>query len=184
MFNLRHLSGNISTALRSRCSPQRIANIKNNGIRALGVNVVEFTTGAKKLNESNNRIWMWGGGVLGLSLLGLGSSRNWDEVALAKPSMEPSIARAEIPHTLPPVSGHAASLPVMSLAEFREGKCGRVWVALDGGVYDVTPFLDAHPGGSERIMMVQGQDLAKFWAVYQVVEFFFSFFFLFRSLLF
>ena len=56
----------------------------------------------------------------------------------------------------------------MSLTKFKEGQDDRVWVALDGGVYDVTPFLDAHPGGAHRIMMVHGQDLAQFWDIYKL----------------
>jgi hypothetical protein len=31
-----------------------------------------------------------------------------------------------------------------------------VWVTFRGGVYDVTEFLDAHPGGPHRIVMVAG----------------------------
>jgi hypothetical protein len=31
-----------------------------------------------------------------------------------------------------------------------------------------SPFLDAHPGGVQRIMMVDGSDLGKFWEVYQL----------------
>lgn len=69
----------------------------------------------------------------------------------------------------PAPSGHpAAALPTISIEELRKDRNGRVWVALDGGVYDVTPFMDAHPGGAERIMMTHGQDLSKFWSVYQL----------------
>ena len=38
-----------------------------------------------------------------------------------------------------------------------EHQRSQVWVALEGAVYDVTRFLDAHPGGAERIQMVNGQ---------------------------
>ena len=44
----------------------------------------------------------------------------------------------------------------------------QVWVSLNGGVYNVTAFLDAHPGGATRIMMVNGLDLAPFWNVYKL----------------
>ena len=49
-------------------------------------------------------------------------------------------------------------LPTFTLEYFRKGSDDRVWVALDGGVYDMTPFLDAHPGGAHRIMMVNSRD--------------------------
>jgi len=58
--------------------------------------------------------------------------------------------------------------PMMPLQEFRQGQPERTWVAFDEGIYDVTEFLEAHPGGPARIMMVQGQDLAKFWNIYQL----------------
>ena len=64
--------------------------------------------------------------------------------------------------------GPPGALPTITLDEFRKYRDGRVWVTLDAGVYDVTPFLDAHPGGAERIMMTHGADLAKFWSVYQL----------------
>jgi cytochrome b involved in lipid metabolism len=69
----------------------------------------------------------------------------------------------------PAPPGHpASSLPLLSYDQFKAGKKDRVWVTLDGGVYDVTSFMDAHPGGIDRIQMVNNQDLAKFWGVYDL----------------
>ena len=62
----------------------------------------------------------------------------------------------------------ASRYPVMPIQEFKMGQPDRTWVAFDEGIYDVTEFLEAHPGGPSRIMMVQGQDLAKFWNIYQL----------------
>lgn len=59
---------------------------------------------------------------------------------------------------------------IFSLDEFRNAPEGRVWVSLNGGVYDVTNFMDAHPGGAMRIMMVSGQDLHAFWRVYHEIH--------------
>ena len=61
-----------------------------------------------------------------------------------------------------------SKFPIMSLEEFQKGQPERTWVAFEGGIYDVTEFLDAHPGGPARIMMVQGLDLAKFWEIYNL----------------
>jgi len=58
--------------------------------------------------------------------------------------------------------------PIIPLSEVQADHDGNVWVCLDGGVYDVTAFLEAHPGGSSRIEMASGQDLSKFWAVYKL----------------
>ena len=46
-----------------------------------------------------------------------------------------------------------------------EGSC---WIVYDGNVYDVTAFLAEHPGGKDTILGAGGQDLAKFWAHYQI----------------
>eukprot|EP00041_Stephanoeca_diplocostata_P013012 m.221301 g.221301 ORF g.221301 m.221301 type:complete len:84 (-) comp19186_c0_seq2:533-784(-) len=32
------------------------------------------------------------------------------------------------------------------------------WIAVDGHVYDVTEFLDDHPGGKKAILMCAGKD--------------------------
>ena len=58
----------------------------------------------------------------------------------------------------------------ISLEEFQGDHKGRVWVSWEGGVYDMTDFLSAHPGGPARIEMVDGQDLSPFWAVYKIHE--------------
>ena len=62
------------------------------------------------------------------------------------------------------------TLPTISLDAVRDEEQrsakGRCWVTLNGGVYDVTDFLEAHPGGQTRILMVDGLDLAKFWEIY------------------
>lgn len=42
----------------------------------------------------------------------------------------------------------------------------RVWVTYKDGVYDVTDFLDMHPGGSQRLMLAAGGAIDPFWAMY------------------
>lgn len=102
---------------------------------------------------------MLAAGSIGIS--GLGA------LALATNDSRTASVYADVETPAPP--GHpAAKLPTMALKVFRAGQDERVWVAMDGGVYDVTPFLDAHPGGAHRIMMVHGQDLSKFWGIYQL----------------
>ena len=50
--------------------------------------------------------------------------------------------------------GVASAERCISLAEFlaNDGSDGRCWVSVNGGVYDVTAFLSAHPGGSATLL--------------------------------
>ena len=61
--------------------------------------------------------------------------------------------------------------PIIPLSVVREHYSpdvgdGKVWVTWKGGVYDVTSFMDHHPGGSTRIEMVGGNDLCGYWKIY------------------
>jgi sulfite oxidase len=42
----------------------------------------------------------------------------------------------------------------------------RIWVTYGDGVYDVTDFVESHPGGREKIMLAAGGALEPFWALY------------------
>ncbi len=41
-----------------------------------------------------------------------------------------------------------------------------MWVTYKDGVYDVTDFLDMHPGGAQRLMLAAGGAIDPFWAMY------------------
>jgi hypothetical protein len=43
----------------------------------------------------------------------------------------------------------------------------RVWVILGTDVYDVTEFVESHPGGSEKLMLAAGGQLEPFWNLYR-----------------
>lgn len=38
---------------------------------------------------------------------------------------------------------------------------------LQGGVYDVTEWLDGHPGGAAKLMLAAGGAIDPYWAMYQ-----------------
>lgn len=42
-----------------------------------------------------------------------------------------------------------------------------IWVTYKDGVYDVTKFVEQHPGGTARIMLAAGGAIDPFWAMYQ-----------------
>ncbi|XP_029809713.1 sulfite oxidase, mitochondrial isoform X1 [Suricata suricatta] len=44
----------------------------------------------------------------------------------------------------------------------------RIWVTLGCEVFDVTEFVDLHPGGPSKLMLAAGGPLEPFWALYAV----------------
>jgi sulfite oxidase len=42
-----------------------------------------------------------------------------------------------------------------------------IWVTYKEGVYDVTQFVEQHPGGAQRLMLAAGGALDPFWSMYQ-----------------
>ena len=66
-------------------------------------------------------------------------------------------------------AGRARSdLPDYSLEEIKKhkDKGSGIWVTYGDGVYDITDFVEQHPGGGEKIMLAAGDALEPFWAVF------------------
>ncbi|XP_031843225.2 sulfite oxidase [Nomia melanderi] len=47
-----------------------------------------------------------------------------------------------------------------------DNKKNRVWVTFKQGVYDITDFIDKHPGGPSKIIMAAGSSIEPFWAIF------------------
>ena len=60
-------------------------------------------------------------------------------------------------------------LPTYSAAQVAEHdtKEKGIWVYYGNGVYDITEFVEMHPGG-KKILMAAGKDMSPFWALYAV----------------
>jgi sulfite oxidase len=54
-----------------------------------------------------------------------------------------------------------------SEVEAADGRRGRVLVTYKDGVYDVSEFLQSHPGGQEKLMMAAGGAVEPFWTLYR-----------------
>uniref|UniRef100_A0A5K4FBX9 sulfite oxidase n=1 Tax=Schistosoma mansoni TaxID=6183 RepID=A0A5K4FBX9_SCHMA len=56
---------------------------------------------------------------------------------------------------------------IITLEELAQHNCKEhgVWVSFKGKVYDVTNFVDDHPGG-DKILLAAGSDVSSFWSVY------------------
>jgi len=61
-----------------------------------------------------------------------------------------------------------AGLPMYSKEEVskHKSKATGVWVTYKDGVYDVSQWVDIHPGGSSRLMLAAGGPIDPFWAMY------------------
>jgi len=61
------------------------------------------------------------------------------------------------------------SLPNYTKAEVANHKTPEtgIWVTYKNGVYDITQFVQEHPGGQARIMLAAGGSIESFWALYQ-----------------
>eukprot|EP00455_Lapot_gusevi_P049613 TRINITY_DN706_c0_g1_i4.p1 TRINITY_DN706_c0_g1~~TRINITY_DN706_c0_g1_i4.p1 ORF type:complete len:571 (-),score=135.76 TRINITY_DN706_c0_g1_i4:35-1717(-) len=62
----------------------------------------------------------------------------------------------------------SASLPEYSLEEVARHRTpeARIWVTYKGGVFDITEFIESHPGGASKIMLAAGGSIEPFWAMY------------------
>lgn len=72
-------------------------------------------------------------------------------------------------HPGPAWAKSAADLPTYTPEEVSKHRTveERVWVTYKDGVYDVTDWLDIHPGGKPRLMLAAGGAIDPFWAMYQ-----------------
>lgn len=94
-----------------------------------------------------------------------------------KPPHSSGSADAPAPHTVTPqalatnpglrsLAQAGPSRPVFTNAQVaaHDGvKSLRTWVSYGGGVYDITEFIENHPGGASKIKLAAGKGLEPFW---------------------
>lgn len=59
-------------------------------------------------------------------------------------------------------------ISLSDVSKHKSVKDGGIWVTYKDKVYDVTKFVESHPGGSQKIMMAAGGQLEPFWDLYAV----------------
>ena len=71
---------------------------------------------------------------------------------------------------LPKAGQVIEGLPEFSIEEVAEHKTAQsgVWVMYGDGVYDITGFLEFHPGGGDKLMLAAGKSLEPFWEAYSL----------------
>ncbi|GIL59243.1 hypothetical protein Vafri_13880 [Volvox africanus] len=59
--------------------------------------------------------------------------------------------------------------PIFTREEVAKHKTpqNRIWVTYKEGVYDITEFVEMHPGGLSKIMLAAGGGVEPFWSLYQ-----------------
>ncbi|CAH2224296.1 sulfite oxidase, mitochondrial [Pelobates cultripes] len=158
MYLLRH---NITArALRSLNKSQRLQRpLVCEWARACAVeewSSRKHSTDARTNARSIRDNWKWEATLAG-AILGLGSVLIYEDqkrrVAKAE-SAKSSVDHVFPQYTRADVKQHA------SLAD-------RVWVTYAGEVFDITEFVELHPGGN-RILLAAGGALEPFWALYGV----------------
>jgi hypothetical protein len=74
---------------------------------------------------------------------------------------------------VPPAAAAAAdALPIYSKAEVAKHTTSEsgIWVVFAGDVYDITSFVQNHPGGMEKIMTAAGGEVEPYWSLYRQVR--------------
>jgi predicted NAD/FAD-binding protein/cytochrome b involved in lipid metabolism len=100
------------------------------------------------------------GGAVGASCLAVPS------LAFASDKSSP-VAGKKSPITAPAATG--ATTKVYRLDDVRRHNTeDSIWVTYEGKVYDVTGFLNTHPGGKGLLMTAAGLDLSHFFGNYKV----------------
>lgn len=108
--------------------------------------------------------------ILASSLVGLGLLATTKTTTRCESSLDDltpaHVARENFQEV---VSSHDVdSMPVFSLEQVAKnnGEGGsRIWMTYGGIVYDVTDFVDNHPGGSDKIMSAAGSAIEPYWYV-------------------
>ncbi|XP_063808681.1 sulfite oxidase, mitochondrial isoform X2 [Pseudophryne corroboree] len=154
--DMKLLHGIPALALRSLTRPQRL---QRRMFLCMRICTPGTTSSQNHSTEARSRTnhWKWGLSTAG-ALLGLGSFLIYEtqrrKVAHADSEEQSTITSFYHQYTREDVKKHK------SLAD-------RVWVTYAGEVFDITDFVELHPGG-EKILLAAGGALEPFWALYGV----------------
>ncbi|KAI8813884.1 protein SUOX-1, isoform a [Cladochytrium replicatum] len=100
-----------------------------------------------------------------LKSVGFGRNRDEDSAIIAiERGFERKSSKEKIDKVNP-----KTGLPYFTRAEVGEHNSVEkgIWVIYQGGVYDITEFVEVHPGGS-RILMAAGRSIEPFWNVFSI----------------
>lgn len=72
-------------------------------------------------------------------------------------------------HVMAASKSKSGTLPTFTAAEVAKHRTKEtgIWVTFKGAVYDVTEFVEQHPGGASKLLLAAGSALEPFWSMYQ-----------------
>ncbi|OCT92808.1 uncharacterized protein LOC734244 isoform X1 [Xenopus laevis] len=157
MMTRGHFSVTLRSLARSHRLQRHVLDLYLRSCTAESVFDRKYSTETRLNSDSGKRATKWGFAVTG-ALLGIGT-------VLIYGAQKKRVAQAELT-TLPVAT---SSSPLYSKEDVRKHASieDRVWVTYAGEVFDITEFIELHPGGS-RILLAAGGALEPFWALYGV----------------
>jgi sulfite oxidase len=80
-----------------------------------------------------------------------------------------AVSRVECQEGPEDAPGVTSSLPVYTRKEVSKHvtREAGVWTTFGNGVYDMTGFIDNHPGGSDKVVLAAGGKLESYWNLYR-----------------
>ncbi|EKX45474.1 sulfite oxidase [Guillardia theta CCMP2712] len=69
-----------------------------------------------------------------------------------------------------PAPGQVNNLKLYTKAEVAQHisrEAGGIWVTYKDGVYDITEFIESHPGGASKILLAAGKAIDPYWNIFQ-----------------
>ena len=69
----------------------------------------------------------------------------------------------------PAPGGGQCHLPTFTMADVGKHSTPEtgIWVTYKDGVYDITEFVEGHPGGADKIMLAAGKSIDAYWNIFQ-----------------
>lgn len=103
-------------------------------------------------------------GILALAIFSIGAiiiliKPNGSNVPINPASVTSSVSEPANTNTSNQVQTNIPTANDYTLADVsKHNSASSCWAAINGGVYDVTTFIDQHPGGTEAILSLCGTD--------------------------
>lgn len=121
------------------------------------------------LGRGKEGSWKWPSAALALA--GAGVFGTWQALCETREEEEEDEdgLQPEERKNAPAPGGGQCHLPAYTKADVSKHTTPetRIWVTYKDGVYDITEFVEAHPGGAGKIMLAAGKAIDPYWNIFQ-----------------